>query len=277
MKVNPRRTIDRTLAHHPCNSIQPARIRIVLIAVSFAFLAIVALGQNAEIKPLTWDAISIKPHHSLDGSAMTRILPDGYEMVNMSIHSLVFEAFDIRSGDQITGWPSWANSDRFDVLAKMDEDTTAAFEKLNGKDHAQQWHLLMRQILEDRFAFKFHTEQRVLPVFNMIVVKQGSKLKPSAPGEAASSWMSPGKFSAKALSAEAIVASIGGMAGRVTFDKTGLTGLYDIELTWSPDGNPESGPEIFTALQEQLGLKLEPAKAPLDVVVLDHNERPSEN
>jgi uncharacterized protein (TIGR03435 family) len=255
---------------------------VAAVALGFAIAVPSALPQNpskAKIaaKPLAWDAVSIKPHRLLDGGAMTRVLPDGYEMVNMEIYSLAIQAFDTRSGDQITGWPAWTRSDRFDVLAKMDAETTAAFEKLNGADRTQQWHLLMRQILVDRLAFKFHIEQRELPVFNMVVAKQGTKLKPSAPGTPFSSGMSPGRFSAKAIPASSIVASIGGMAGRVTSDKTGLTGLYDVELTWSPNDDPDAGPALFTAIQEQLGLKLEPAKAPIDVVVIDQLERPSEN
>jgi uncharacterized protein (TIGR03435 family) len=71
--------------------------------------------------------------------------------------------------------------------------------------------------------------------------------------------------------------SLSGAADRIVIDKTGLTGEYEIELTWAPDDQPDAGPSIFTAVQEQLGLKLEPAKAPLDVVVIDHLERPSEN
>ena len=235
--------------------------------------------KGGALRPaLTWDAVSIKPNHSLAGGAMTRTLPNGYEMVNMPIHSLVMNAFDIRSGDQITGWPAWTNSDRFDVLAKMDAETAAAFGKLREPDHSDQWHLLMRQILTDRFGLKFHIEQRVLPVFNMVIAKKGLKLKESVPGTAPSSWMSPGKFSAKSVPASSIVESIGGMAGRVTFDKTGLTGLYDVELTWAWDDDPNStAPPLFMAIDEQLGLKLEPAKASIDVVVIDHLERPSEN
>ena len=114
-------------------------------------------------------------------------------------------------------------------------------------------------------------------MFNIVVAKQGSKLKPSAPGTSPSSWMSPGRFSAKAIPASAIVGSIGGMAERVTFDKTGLTGLYDVELTWSTSDAPDAGPSLFTAVQEQLGLKFESGKAPIDVVVIDRMERPSEN
>lgn len=258
------------------------RTSLASVAMLLAFAALPLLSQAPDpssagsiTNPLAWDAVSVKPNRSLSDSAMTRILPNGYQMVNMSIHSLVMNAFDIRSGDQITGWPSWTNSDRFDVLAKMDAESAAAFEKLHEPDHSEQWRLLMLQILVERFALKFHVEQRVLPVLNMVVAKKGLKLKPSAPGTPSSSGMSPGKFSAKAIPAGAIV---GSMADRMTFDKTGLTGLYDVELTWAWNDDPNStAPPFFTAIEEQLGLKLEAAKAPVDVVVLDCLERPSEN
>jgi uncharacterized protein (TIGR03435 family) len=231
-------------------------------------------------KPLTWDAVSIKPHHALDGSAMTRMLPDGYEIQNFPLYSLMAGAFPIRSNDQLVGWPAWAGTERYDVLAKMDAETAAAYHKLSGNDSSEQWQLLMRQILEERMGLKFHIEKRELPVYELVVAKHGSKLKASAPGETGYSGGSPGKFWIHALPVSSLAGWLSGIAGRNVYDKTGLAGLYDVEVTYGENqdsSSGDSGLSIFTAVQEQLGLKLEPAKAPIDVYVIDHLERPSEN
>ncbi len=231
-------------------------------------------------KPLTWDAVSIKPHRSLDNSAMTRMLPDGYEIQNFPLYSLLASAFPIRSNDQLVGYPAWVGSERYDVLAKMDAETASAFHKLSGNDNSEQWQLLMRQILEERTGLKFHVEKRELPVYELVITKHGSKLKASAPNETGYSGGSPGKFWIHALPVSSLVGWLSGVVGRNVYDKTGLAGLYDIEVTYgeNEDSNSgDSGLSIFTAIQEQLGLKLESAKAPIDVYVIDHLERPSEN
>ena len=260
--------------------------KLVEIVVAYLAITVFALSQTPSPQPvaapklLTWDAVSIKPHRELDNSAMMRMLPNGFEMQNMAIYSLLMSAFPIRSGDQIVGWPAWASSDRFDVLAKMDTETSDAFHTLSKNDGGEHWRLLMRQILEDRFAMKAHIEKRELPVYELVIAKHGPKLKESVPGESGATGMSPGKLSAHAYPVSGLAMSLSGTVGRVIIDKTGLTGQYDIELTWAwrdDPGSGETGPSIFTALQEQLGLKLEPAKAPVDVVVIDHIERPSEN
>jgi uncharacterized protein (TIGR03435 family) len=162
----------------------------------------------------------------------------------------------------------------------MDSEISDDFHMLSKNDGGEHWRLLMRQILEDRFAMKSHIEKRELPVYELVIAKHGPKLKESAPGESGPTGMSPGKLSAHAYPVSGLAMSLSGVVGRVIIDKTGLTGQYDIDLTWAwrdDPGSGESGPSIFTALQEQLGLKLEPAKAPIDVVVIDHIERPSEN
>jgi uncharacterized protein (TIGR03435 family) len=260
--------------------------RLVKVVVACLAITVFALSQTPSPQPvaapkvLTWDAVSIKPHRELDDSAMMRMLPNGFEMKNMAIYSVLISAFPIRSTDQIVGWPAWASSDRFDVLAKMDTETSDAFHSLSKNDGGEHWRLLMRQILEDRFAMRVHIEKRELPVYELVIAKHGPKLKKSVPGESGPTEMSPGKLSAHAYPVSGLAMSLSGVVGRVIIDKTGLTGQYDFDLAWARRDDPdsgESGPSVFTALQEQLGLRLEPAKAPLDVVVIDHIERPSEN
>lgn len=256
---------------------------VAVIAIIFA-ASLLAPGQtpdthanSAALKPLTWDVISIKPHKALDASSSMEWHADGIAFHNMTLHGLFLNAFNVRSESQIVGYPPWVNSERFDIEAKMDADTAAAYRNLKGDEGNRQWHAFMRQILDERFGLTFHMEKRELPVYNLVIAKQGLKLKESAHDDTGFSSMGQGKLSAHRSQVGSLAFSLSGTVGRIILDKTGLTGLYDVDLTWSPENDPDSGPSIFTALQEQAGLKLEPAKAPLDVVVIDHLERPSAN
>ena len=286
LKESLRLTADRTAEEYNLSvmkSIHTLLLDLATIAVCIAVPAFAQKPENAPTaspKALTWDVVSIKPHRALDNTAMTRVLPDGFEMQNMEIHSVVIQAFPVRSGDQIIGWPAWTKSERFDFRAKMDAETADALHKLRGSDASNTWRSMMRQLLEDRFALRYHIEKRELPVYELVIAKHGPKMKTSAPDEQGTSMMSPGKLSAYHNQTSDLSITLSGIVGRNVIDKTGLTDNYDIALTWAWNDDPssgETGPSVFTALEEQLGLKLEPAKAPIDVVVIDHLERPTEN
>jgi uncharacterized protein (TIGR03435 family) len=160
------------------------------------------------------------------------------------------------------------------LRAKLSPEDAAIWQKLRGEERNRQWHQLMRQILEERFAMKAHVEKRELPVYDLVIAKQGSKLKESAPDSGGVSNYGLGKISAKSTPISSLIVNLSGNVGRVVIDKTGLTGRYDFELNWAPDNEPDAGPSIFTAIQEQLGLRLEPAKASVDVVVIDRLSSP---
>ncbi len=246
-------------------------------------IATTALSQTSgpssgfPAKPIAWDVISVKPNHSADLSGGMRVLPDGFELRNMAVRSLFLNAFAIRSVDQLIGAPDWIDSERYDVQAKMDAETAQAFRALRGEESTKQWQALCREILEERFALKYHQEKRELPVYDLVIAKQGLKMKESAPDEKSASSFGRGRLTANKGHVTNLVYGLSGIVGRLIVDKTGLTGQYDIELTWSNDDESDAGPSVFTALQEQLGLRLEPAKAQVDVVVIDYLERPSAN
>jgi uncharacterized protein (TIGR03435 family) len=140
---------------------------------------------------------------------------------------------------------------------------------------------LLQSLLEDRFRLKVHREDRPSTVYSLVVAKNGPKLKP---GDTANPSMGnslqDGKMVLKAdgLSMGSLARFLSRQAGRPVVDKTGLTGAYDVKLEWSPDQNADSAAEsIFSAMQEQLGLRIEATKAPVNFVVVDSVERPSEN
>jgi uncharacterized protein (TIGR03435 family) len=188
-------------------------------------------------------------------------------------------AFGILTPDQIEGLPGWGDSAQFAIEAKMDEDSATAFEKMTKKErvHAQQQ--MLQGLLADRFRLSIHHESREKPVYDLVVAKSGSKLAESPAGNGGYS-MGNGQLTGKGITIDTLTFSLSNEVGRLVVDKTGLTGKYEMALKWTPDdaqGESDAGPSIFAALEEQLGLKLVSAKGPVDTIVVDHAEKPSEN
>ena len=159
---------------------------VAVMSILFAITIPPALSQTSEsqtnsesqsntvLKPLTWDVVSIKPHKELDNSSTMDWVADGIEFHNMTLPALFLNAFDVRSEDQIVGYPAWVNSEHFDIQAKMDADTSAAYHKLKGAEENRQWHALMRQILDERFGLTFHMEKREHPSITWSSRSRGS-------------------------------------------------------------------------------------------------------
>lgn len=209
--------------------------------------------------------------------------------------------------DSIVGLPGWAKTQRYDIEAKLTGEQAAALESLPKEEQGKQRQLLEQSLLENRFKVKVHFETKQAQVYELVVAKGGSKLKE---GDASTSGMTGpngkplegsflrmmgrGKVGAQAFGIGALANFLSqgptGL-GRRVIDKTGLTGKYNFTLSWSTDPGMSSGsvdglkvapgqedsnaPSIFTALEEQLGLKLQPATATVDVLVVDHIEQPT--
>jgi bla regulator protein blaR1 len=199
------------------------------------------------------------------------------------LRRLLFAAYSIRLSSSIPGMPSWGNSARFDIDAKADDATTETMGKLSAKELSNQVQQMLKVLLADRFQLRVHTETRQRPVYNLVIAKSGFKLTPTSPSDqpgGKSSWGN-GEIEVRNGPIASLVFCLSeGIAGRNVIDKTGLTGNYDIDLKWTPDdqqGEPDTGPTLLTALEEQLGLKLVPSRGPIDTFVIDRVEKPSEN
>jgi uncharacterized protein (TIGR03435 family) len=218
--------------------------------------------------------------------------PDGFSTVGVSLHLLLLQAFNIEE-ERLLGEPASITSKRYDIDAKVDSSDIAKLDSLSTAQRGQ----MLAFLLEDRFNLKFHHETRTLPVYALAIAKGGSKLatsKLSPPGTWENgSWTSsygPGRVDAQRSSIEFLIKVLSSSVGHHIIDKTGLSGTYDFKLRWTPDtasevrqapagwnASDDIAPSLFTALKEQLGLKLEPQKAPVDVIVIDHIESPSPN
>lgn len=194
------------------------------------------------------------------------------------------------SKSEIIGGPSWIDGQIYEIRAKIDGQLSGAMQQMPNKDRQRQVELMDQSLLADRFKLKIHFETRQLSQFALVVAKSGSKLKPAANPSLHAPITSKPVGAATDLqmisTTTDMLATIVGMepeiGGRPVINQTGLTGLYDVTLDWTPnpvaDTNPDaSGPSLFTALEEQLGLRLVEIKGPVEVVVIDHIEKPSEN
>lgn len=210
--------------------------------------------------------------------------PGRYTAVCTTLWGLIYNAYKVRSfQDYPPGLPAWADKDRFDIEAKANDDNVATIQKLSGKELEQFNREMLQSLLADRFKLRVHYESTLQPVYELVLAKGGTKLKP-LPADRKPGW---GKFDrgelilhGRSIADFAHFLSMSQSAGRTVVDKTGLTGKYDFDLKWTPDdqqGTADAGPSLFTALEEQLGLKLVPAKGPVDTLVVDHAEKPSEN
>ena len=240
-------------------------------------------AQNPTAAPPAFDVVSIRPHKDdNNGSHWWTPTPDGYAAYNVEVSDLLFAAYAIKCPGQLVNLPKWGYEEPFDIEARVDEAHFVSYRNLTEIERKDQAAQMLRPILEDRFKLKVHHESRVLPVYSLVVAKGGFKLKQAdGPENLYGMMTNRGTITIRGgpIGARFIV-GLSQMTDRIVIDDTGLTGYYDIDLKWTPDDDlaaGASGPSLFTALEEQLGLKLVAKKAPVDVIVVDHVERPLEN
>ncbi|MGA3325109.1 MAG: TIGR03435 family protein [Terriglobia bacterium] len=246
------------------------------------------------VPTLAYDVVSIKPLKTPRQQGGMRSMPDGFMLMSIPLSTVIASAYHVRM-DRISGMPAWLTSDPYDLQAKMGDETMAAFQKLSNKDQMIERFRMLQPVLEDRLKLKVHRETKIVRTYDLVIAKGGFKLKEADPNNtykdgikvpegaprAGMTHVQGGKLLAQAMTMSRFAGQLGVMVDGPVADKTGLTGKYDITLEWAPStssaASEDSGPSIFTAVQEQLGLKLEPTKGPVDALVIDHIERPSEN
>jgi uncharacterized protein (TIGR03435 family) len=261
--------------------------------------------ENTTAKLPTYEVAAIKPSKAGMGSTVL-FTADGLTARNVTLKFLIKMAYAVED-DRILGAPGWLNSETFDIDAKVDSSEVSELSKLS--EHERQ--LMLQQLLADRFRLTLHHEMKDLPVYALVIAKNGPKLHAAKAGDTypngikgpdgkpaghAGMMMWGGdRLIGQGIPIASMVPPLSQQLGRTVQDRTGLTGTYDIELHWTPDvaagpspprdraagdgglAAESQEPSFFTALQEQLGLKLESRKAPVEVLVIDHVETPSAN
>ena len=233
-------------------------------------------AQAAPTPQYEYAVATVKPDKSEGVQSYWRNTIDGFSAITPPI-GFIMSAYNVHTPDQIVGLPAWAGSEAFAIEAKMDGDTVAALAKLQPQEQWQQRQKMLQALLADRFALKVHRTTKELPIYVLTVVDAG-KLKKSVSETGGSSTYS-GKFTARGISIDSLAMNLSNTVGRTVVNQTGLAGTYDFTLEWAPEGADASDPRpsIFTALEEQMGLKLKPSKGPVDAIVVDAIKRPSQN
>lgn len=267
-------------------------IRAILGASLIVLASFGALGQPAATPPAAqpaFEVASIKLNTSGEPGSQMRSGGGGeIIMRNFSLKQIIKMAYEVK--DYSLSGPEWLDSERFDINAKPPAGTAR-----------DQMRPMLRALLTERFKLAVHREPKTLSAYALVADKNGLKVKEvEAPGAGSGSQMRMGRgqLNAQKMSMAQLADSLAGTLDRPVVDKTEVKGVFDIKLEWTPDesqpmgvpGGPgdggerrpaadnPSGPSIFTALQEQLGLKLQGQKLPVEIVVIDHVEKvPTEN
>jgi uncharacterized protein (TIGR03435 family) len=231
-----------------------------------------------------------------DESGSNSMLKDGrFTASNTTLKTLIaYQGYSVPAS-RILGGPKWLETQRFDMDAKMDEEAATRLLALPPEERRKQTLAMFQKFLADRFKLAVHWESRELPVYALVLSKKGSALRKTTEPEG-QTGSSAGNGTLKTTGqtlpqlADTLTRELARELGRPVIDKTGVTGRYDFELKWTPaegerpladekgmDGIADAGTSIFTAMQEQMGLKLESAKSAVPVLVIDHAEMPAEN
>jgi bla regulator protein blaR1 len=260
----------------------------------------------------TFDVASIKPNKSGNNMVRMMIKPEGLSATGGTLQMLIESAYEIQDF-QIVGGPKWISSDKYDIEAKLDGAQMDRLKSLSPDESRLESKRMLRALLANRFQLVLHRETKDLPGYALVMAKGGPKLHEATPGDTYPNGIkgpdgqpgtglmimggNRGPVTGQGISIEHLARLLSQQLSRTVLNETGLTGNYDFTLQWAPDeragpmpgahegdgarpedASPDSSrPSIFTAVQEQLGLKLEARKVPVEMLVIDHVEPPSEN
>jgi uncharacterized protein (TIGR03435 family) len=242
-------------------------------------LSIPAFAQDA---PVAFEAATIKPTDPAFGGILVGFPGGSFSARGFTLRDLVAFAYEL-DNRQVVDVPKTLETDRYDITGKLPSGM---------QPNPATARRMLQALVADRFQVKFHRETREMPVYVLTVARGGHKMKPRTQGDGGEGRSMlfrganvPGRDVTVAMLAEGLQKLV---LDRPIVDKTGLTTNFDFDLTWRPEANQFNGrgaslppdpdkPDIFTALQEQLGLKLDPQRGPAEVLVIDKAETPTEN
>lgn len=285
-----------------------------LFVVVVGFAAVLgAAGLRAQNVTPSYDVVSIKPAKPSGGAGGNGLVGNGIEYTadglraNSTVMSLIQSAYGV-DADRISGAQGWMTSEKFSIDAKMESSAADEMNKLSSDERDSMRQRMLQALLADRFKLSVRTESKELPVYELVISKSGSKIQVAKPGDTYADGIkggngkglggdlmvgfgSTGNVKAQGIEIGTFAQGLSRYLKRPVVDKTGLTGRYDFTLHYAPEARAQApsggsidngatdpaGPSLFTAIQEQLGLKLEAKKDPLAIIVIEHVERPSGN
>jgi uncharacterized protein (TIGR03435 family) len=285
---------------------------LVTLIIPIAFTPARAKSSQAQqptfnLSDFKYEVASIKPAKDPNGGWGLNNTSDGIRGMNIPLMFLVKNAYGIYDDHRYLGAPNWIDSDQYDLEAKMESSVAEQFGRLARAQRILAEQHMLQVLLEERFNLKAHRETKEFPVYFLVIAKGGSKLQepkpnPNDPSADMGVWGGGGTregvttMTAHIVPIEQIVSQLTAIVGRTVVDKTGLTGRYDLTLKYTPEylafrssttaasegqsassTSDPAGISIFKALQDQLGLKLESGKGPVEIIVIDHVERVSGN
>jgi uncharacterized protein (TIGR03435 family) len=286
--------------------------RVLLFGVGFLLLVLPVTTRAQADAKLAFEVASVKPNSTTNAPAGVRLLPSGQLVAtNIAVRAMIATAWGseaIQMSSQIVGGPGWIDGDHYDINAKASN----GFSEKDVSQTVQRVEAMLRALLEERFQVKVHTEMREVPIYALVLANKeprfGTLFKPSAakcytrqdppprdapldPARQCGIRGGNGNVTYVNITMQDIARSFANYpaVGRPVIDRTGLTERYDLHMEFTPafvdspnrDGsqvaNPaaDSGPNLFTALVEQAGLKLQPERGPVQFIVIDHVERPT--
>jgi uncharacterized protein (TIGR03435 family) len=259
--------------------------------------AVTSAAPAARIK--TFEVASVRANRSGTTQVRNERTPEGVTIINMPLRAISQLAYGVSQPSRLADVPVWTNVERFDIVAR------------GANSGIDDFRAMMQALLADRFGLAVHTEQRSVRILNLVLARRDGRLGPSlkrsdvecpntlggrgrgaaapttsaVPSACGQSATGPGEIKLIGVSIEALVAFLSLSQQQPVVDRTGLAGTYDFHLLFLPTPFPGRDPqpgtegrvEIFTAIQEQLGLKLEGASQPQDVLVIDRVSRPDDN
>ena len=272
-------------------------MRATFVLAATLALPVLVVGQSPppalDQRP-RFEAVSVKPNRSPEGGINNRFSPGRFAYVNTPVETFVHLAFSFPA-DRVVDMPDWARREKYDITATHNPQYQAFGPEVRS---------MLQRLLEERFSLQTHRETREMPVYELVRVRSdglGPQLRPPAPecapgGTADRSQcgtrINPGIISGKFVNWRMVVDQLPSAVARAVIDKTELQGMYEVKLEWNPDpavtrspqtaatataaaATPGERVDIFTALQEQLGVRLQAARAPLEVLVIDRIDRPT--
>jgi uncharacterized protein (TIGR03435 family) len=238
----------------------------------------------------SYSNVSIKPDKSGLQWQTVRLGTGELTVKNETLQMLIRHAYQVEA-DQIHGGPNWVDAARYDIEAKMEKTAAEGLQQLGPDQGELEQRRLLQALLADRFKLVVHRDTRAVPVYDLVLAENGPKLQQSLPGDAEAQGrviqVGNGHITGREVPIATLASLLSEQLGHTVVDKTGLTNHYDVTLEWPTSVDRQQATEngssaenskegIVAAVEEQLGLKLELHQAPMEILVIDHVEKPLE-